>query len=275
MKEPKRILYISSEIAPFTAETAVSLVGRHLPQISQENGLEIRAFMPKFGNINERRNQLHEVIRLSGMNIVVNQIDRPLTIKVASITQAKIQVYFIDNEDYFKRKSVFTDESGLFFKDNDERAILFARGALETVKKLRWQPTIVHCNGWMSNLVPLYLKQHFKNDPIFSNCKVIVSIYDEIQKEKFSQDFAKKAITTDIKPQDLQILNQATGINLAKLAIKYADGVILGSKGVAKEVVDFAAKEKIPTLPFTEINDNPASYASKYIKFYGKFVKEQ
>lgn len=275
MTTPNRILYICSEITPFTQENAVSLVGRYAPQNAQENGYEIRAFMPKFGCINERRNQLHEVIRLSGMNIVVNEIDRPLTIKVASISNARIQVYFIDNEDYFKRRDVFTDEKGEFCKDNDERAILFARGTLETVKKLRWQPTIVHCVGWMSNLVPLYLKQQFKTDPIFSNCKIIVSLYDEFAKERFSPSFAKKALTNGIKPSDIEILSTPTGTNLAKLAVQYADGVIMGSKDISKEITDYISKRNIPSLSYTEVSEkSAATFTSKYLKFYSKFVKE-
>jgi starch synthase len=206
---------------------------------------------------------------------VVNEVDRPLVIKVASIPQARVQVYFIESEDYFKRKFIFRDEKDKFFADSDERAILFARGALETVKKLRWQPNIVHCSGWISSLVPLYLKKLFKADPIFTDCKVIVSLYDEINKERFSSDFAKKVLSGNLKPADVDLLNTPTGINLAKLAVKYADGVIFGSKNVSKEVVDFTAKEKKPSLAFSEITEgNTAAYTGKYIKFYGKFLKE-
>ena len=275
MKAPVRILYISSEITPYSPESPSAIVGRYMPQAAQESGFEIRSFMPKYGCINERRNQLHEVIRLSGMNIVVNEVDRPLVIKVASIPQARVQVYFIESEDYFKRKFIFRDEKDKFFADSDERAILFARGALETVKKLRWQPNIVHCSGWISSLVPLYLKKLFKADPIFTDCKVIVSLYDEINKERFSSDFAKKVLSGNLKPADVDLLNTPTGINLAKLAVKYADGVIFGSKNVSKEVVDFTAKEKKPSLAFSEITEgNTAAYTGKYIKFYGKFLKE-
>lgn len=275
MKAPVRILYISSEITPYVPENPVALAGRFVPQAAQENGMEIRSFMPKYGCINERRNQLHEVIRLSGMNIVVSDVDRPLVIKVASIPQARLQVYFIENEDYFKRKFIFRDEKDSFFPDNDERAILFARGVIETVKKLRWQPTIVHCNGWLSHLVPLYLKRAYKADPIFTDCKVVVSLYDEITKERFSGSFAKKALTGTLKPADVELLNTPTGINLAKLAVKYADGVIVASRTLNKEVLDFAAKEKVPTLSFSEITSGAdASYANRYIKFYGKFLKE-
>lgn len=273
MTAPVRILYVSSEILPFSPESVISLVGRYLPQAAQEQGFEIRAFMPKFGNINERRNQLHEVIRLSGMNIVVGDIDRPLTIKVASVPNARIQVYFIDNEDYFKRKAVYTDEAGKFFADNDERAILFARGTLETVKKLRWQPKIVHCNGWMSHLIPLYLKKEFKADPIFANSSVLVTLYNEFLKEKFSSAFAKKVLTPSLKPQDAELLNNPTGINLAKLAVQYADGVISASRDLPKEILDFAAKKKLPQLVCADVKaSNTDAYTSKYLKFYSKFI---
>lgn len=275
MKAPVRILYISSEIVPYVPTTPTAIVGRYMPQAAQEAGMEIRSFMPKYGIINERRNQLHEVIRLSGMNIVVNDLDRPLVIKVASIAQARMQVYFIENEDYFKRKFLFRDEQDKFFADNDERAVLFARGTLETVKKLRWQPTIVHCNGWLAGLVPMYLKKTFKSDPIFTDCKVITSLYGDDSKERFSSTFVKKTLIAGLKPTDADLLNTPTGINLAKLAVKYSDGVIVASKQVNKEVLDFAAKSKIPTLTCTDIAEgNTAAYTSRYIKFYGKFLKE-
>ena len=272
MGSPIKILYVSSEIAPFSPETIISQVGRQLPQSAQEEGYEIRAFMPKFGNINERRNQLHEVIRLSGMNIVVNDIDRPLTIKVASIPNSRIQVYFIDNEDYFKRKFGFTDENNNFFEDNDERTILFARGTLETVKKLRWQPKIVHCNGWMSHLIPLYLKREFNADPIFATSKVIVSFYNEFFKEKFAKNFAKKIVNPNISASDIDLLNTPTGTNLAKLAAKYADGVALGSKELPKELTDFIAKHKIPQINCSDASAKNNAYIAKYLKFYTKYI---
>ena len=170
MKETKKILFVNSEITPYLPESTISNIGRYLPQGIQESGREIRSFMPRYGNINERRNQLHEVIRLSGMNLVVNDIDRPLIIKVASISSARMQVYFIDNEDYFHRKFVFSGEDGKFFEDNDERAIFFARGVLETVKKLRWKPDVIHCQGWISHILPLYLKKAYKAFTIRRDC---------------------------------------------------------------------------------------------------------
>src|SRR5574344_2693034 len=190
MTEAKRILFVSSEIYPFLPQSEMAFVSRYLPQAIQESGGEIRSFMPRYGCINERRNQLHEVIRLSGMNIIIREIDRPLIIKVASISAARMQVYFIDNEDYFQRKQIDFDAEGRFFEDNDERAIFFARGVLETVKKLRWAPDIIHCQGWITQILPLYLKKMYKDDPIFANSKIVLSLYDDMP-EKLDEEIAR------------------------------------------------------------------------------------
>ena len=214
----KRVLFVNSEIFPYLPETGISLIGRYLPQGIQERKREIRSFMPRFGCINERKNQLHEVIRLSGMNIIINDVDRPLVIKVASISAARMQVYFIDNEDYFHRKQVYLDETGKFFDDNAERAIFFARGVLETVKKLRWAPDIIHCQGWISHMLPLYLKKSYIDDPIFSESKVVLSLYDDTPKEMFSSDFSDLAMFNGVQKEDISLLSSPSGINLAKLA---------------------------------------------------------
>ena len=174
--EKQKILFVSQEIYPYLPETEMSVIGRYLPQGIQEKKREIRAFMPRYGSINERRNQLHEVIRLSGMNIIIDDSDHSLLIKVASIQSGRMQVYFIDNEDFFHRKGILTDKDGKYYPDNDERAIFFARGVLETVKKLRWSPELVHCHGWITSLVPLYLKHAFKEDPLFAKSKVVYSV---------------------------------------------------------------------------------------------------
>lgn len=275
MSEPKRVLFVNSEILPYLPETTISTVGRYLPQGIQESGKEIRSFMPRFGCINERRNQLHEVIRLSGMNIVVNDIDRPLIIKVASISAARMQVYFIDNDDYFHRKFVYTDAEGNFFEDNDERAIFFARGVLETVKKLRWKPDIIHCSGWMSHILPIYLKKikEYKEDPIFANTKLVLSLYDEVSDVTFSDNICEKILLPGIKAKDLNTLNPANGTNLAKLAIEYADGIIYGSKELCKEVDDAIKSSKLPTLPFVEISTSDNTYVKEYNQFYDKILE--
>ncbi len=268
MKEPKRILFVNSEILPYIPETTASTVGRYLPQGVQENGKEIRSFMPRYGCINERRNQLHEVIRLSGMNIIVNDIDRPLIIKVASIPSARMQVYFIDNDDYFQRKFVFNDADGNFFEDNDERAIFFARGVLETVKKLRWKPDIIHCQGWISHILPLYLKKVYKDDPIFTDSKLILSLYDEADSFTFDENMKSKIILPGIKNKDLDILSPANGINLAKLAIQNADGIIMGCQNLNSELVSFIESSKLPVLPFVEISTSNSEYIKEYNQFY-------
>lgn len=274
MKEPKRVLFVNSEILPYLPETSISTVGRYLPQGIQESGKEIRSFMPRYGNINERRNQLHEVIRLSGMNIVVNDIDRPLIIKVSSISSARMQVYFIDNDDYFYRKFIFTNENEKFFEDNDERAVFFARGVLETVKKLRWKPDIIHCQGWISHILPLYLKKAYKDDPIFTDSKLVLSLYDEIASETFQKDMGAKIILPGVKQKDLEILSPPNGINLAKLAIQNADGIIYGSKKIEKEITDFVSASKLPVLEYIEIDQTGPDYIKEYNQFYDKILED-
>lgn len=273
MKEPKRVLFVNSEILPYIPETTASTVGRYLPQGVQESGKEIRSFMPRYGCINERRNQLHEVIRLSGMNIIVNDIDRPLIIKVASIPSARMQVYFIDNDDYFQRKFIFNDENGNFFEDNDERAIFFARGVLETVKKLRWKPDIIHCQGWISHVLPLYLKKIYKDDPIFTDSKLILSLYDEADSFTFADDMRSKIILPGIKNKDLDILSPANGTNLAKLAIQNADGVIMGSQNINEELASFVKASKLPVLPYVGINTSDSEYIKEYNQFYDTILE--
>lgn len=273
MKEQKRVLFVNSEILPYVPDTIASTVGRYLPQGVQEAGKEIRSFMPRYGCINERRNQLHEVIRLSGMNIIVNDIDRPLIIKVASIPSARMQVYFIDNDDYFQRKFIFNDADGNFFEDNDERAIFFARGVLETVKKLRWKPDVIHCQGWISHILPLYLKKVYKDDPIFADSKIILSLYNEADSYKFAEDMRSKILLPGIKNKDLDVLSEANGINLAKLAIQYSDGVIMASPEINEELVSFVGASKLPVLPYCEIEAEKSEYVKEYNKFYDTILE--
>ena len=274
MKDPKRVLFVNSEIYPYLPESTISVIGRYLPQGIQESGKEIRNFMPRYGCINERRNQLHEVIRLSGMNMVINDIDRPLVIKVASISSARMQVYFIDNDDYFHKKSIYEDAEGNFLEDNDERAIFFARGILETVKKLRWKPDIVHCSGWISHLLPLYLKKAFKNDPIFSDAKVVLSLYDEYPDSRFNPEMKSKIPVSGIKSKDLETFKTPDGINLAKLAIQYADAVILGSDSIRSELTEFSEKRGIPVLQYFPIDHPEGTYIQKFNDFYDKLLEQ-
>ncbi|MBR5611365.1 MAG: glycogen/starch synthase [Bacteroidales bacterium] len=273
MKEPKRVLFVNSEIFPYLPESEISLIGRYLPQGIQESGKEIRSFMPRYGCINERRNQLHEVIRLSGMNIVVNDIDRPLVIKVSSISAARMQVYFIDNEDYFHRKFVYADAEGKLFEDNDERAAFFARGILETVKKLRWKPDIIHCQGWISHILPIYLKKAYSEDPIFADTKVVLTLYNEHLDQTFSQDIKEKILMNGVKAKDLDVLAEPNGINLAKLAIQYADGVIMGEESINSELVDYTTEKGLPTLPFEKFDQTNQECIQRYNIFYDQFIK--
>ena len=264
----QKILFVNSEIFPYLPESEMATIGRYLPQGIQERKKEIRSFMPRYGCINERKNQLHEVIRLSGMNIIIGDVDRPLVIKVASISSARIQVYFIDNEDYFRRKQIFEDASGKFFGDNDERAIFFARGVMETVKKLRWAPDIIHCQGWISQLVPAYLKKAYKDDPIFSGSKVVLSLFGDTPSASFPADFAQKAQFGALTKDDLPLGDRPDGIKLAETAITYADGVILGAPDVAPQLVDFAKGKGLPILPYDAASIQDGSYIDRYNAFY-------
>ena len=264
----KRVLFVNSEMFPYLPESEIANIGRYLPQGIQERKKEIRSFMPRYGCINERKNQLHEVIRLSGMNIIINEVDRPLVIKVASISAARMQVYFIDNEDYFHRKRVSHDAEGNFFSDNGERAIFFARGVLETVKKLRWAPDVIHCHGWISQVLPLYLKKAYIDDPIFSNSKITLSLYDDTPTVDFPAEFKDRILFGGVTEKDVEILSEPTGINLAKLAASYSDGIILGSEAVPEDLVAYCKDAGLPVLPFNAEAIKDGSYIDDYNSFY-------
>ncbi len=240
----KNILYVYQEIEPYFSMTPMATVGRNLPQKIQELGNQIRVFMPRYGLVKERRHQLHEVIRLSGMNIVVDDMDHSLVIKVASIQAARMQVYFIDNEDYFQRIFIFRDENDVFFEDNDERTLFFARGVLETIKKLRWTPDIVHVNGWLSSLIPLYMKKSFKEDPIFQDAKIVVSLFDDDFSEQLNPQMIKKVKSDGFYEKDVKKLADPNYVNLLKFAIDYSDAVIQVSENVNPEVRDYAMNSK-------------------------------
>lgn len=277
-KNPKKILFVNSEVFPYMPESAISSICRYLPQNIQESGREIRVFMPKYGLINERRNQLHEVIRLSGMNIAIKDTDLPLTIKVASISQARMQVYFIENEDYFKRKAVLFDEKGHFFKDNDERAMFFALGVLETVKKLRWKPDLVQCSGWITHFLPIFLKRAYSADPVFSDTKVILELYNDCIDEPVDKDSRKTLLDCGFKgigEKETEVYEPANGINLVKLAIAYADGVIAGVPEIDPRTASFIKERDLPVLPYCETNEEDKAYVEKYNAFYDRFLPEE
>ena len=266
--EKAKVLFISQEISPYLPESEMSKIGRFLPQGIQESGKEIRTFMPRFGCINERRNQLHEVIRLSGMNLIIDETDHPLIIKVASIQAARMQVYFIDNEDYFHRRSTLRDSKGKEYKDNDERIIFFARGVLETTKKLRWAPDIIHCHGWFTALAPLYIKKAMNEDPHFINSKVVISLYNDEFTSTFNDTFKKKLIIEGIEDSDLSVLEKCDYVNLMKLAINMADGIIQGSSEINPEVEKYVKESGKPFLGFQE-EDN---YIAAFNEFYDSLL---
>ena len=266
MTKANKVLFITQEITPYVSESEMSLVGRNLPQAIQE-GREIRTFMPKWGNINERRNQLHEVIRLSGMNLIIDDTDHPLIIKVASIQSARMQVYFIDNDDYFQNRLQVTDENGEEYEDNDARAIFYARGVLETVKKLRWCPDIIHCHGWMTALAPLYIKKAYKDEPSFRDAKVIFSLYEDDFKQPFHADFSNKLLLKGIAKKDIAGLKEPIDYTaLCKLAADFSDGIIQQSEHVNEEVLNYARESGKPVLEY----QSPENFAEACNDFYDK-----
>jgi len=223
-----RVLFVTQELQPYTALSEISEIVSKLPKHAHDQGMEIRILMPRFGTINERRHRLHEVVRLSGMNIIVDDDDFPLIIKVASLPGSRMQVYFLDNEDFFKRKSVFEDSNGKLFEDNEDRMIFFCKGVIETVKKFGWAPNIIHCHGWMTSLVPLYLKKAYLNEPIFQNSKVIYSMYDNDLSANFSDRFIVKASINNLEEGDLQNYMQEKKITLHHGAAQYTDALVQG-----------------------------------------------
>ncbi len=264
----KKVLFVSSELVPYLPENEVSLMSYETPKMVNSNGGQIRIFMPRYGNINERRHQLHEVIRLSGMNLIINDMDMPLIIKVASIPKERIQVYFIDNEEYFKRKATFTDENGLLFPDNDERAIFFAKGIVETVKKLNWSPDIIHIHGWMASLVPLYLKQYYADEPLFSESKIVISVFSKGFQNQLNPDLAKKIAFDGISENVLADLIKPDYNNLLKVAIDFSDAVILASENIPEDLSNYIAKLQKPVLPYVSFHE----FEEAYVNFYNTEV---
>lgn len=271
MTKAKKILYITQELTPYVPDSPMSTIGRKLPQTIQSGGREIRTFMPKWGNINERRNQLHEVIRLSGMNIIINDTDHPLIIKVASIQAARMQVYFIDNDEYFHKRLMLADESGNEYEDNVERAIFYARGVLETLKKLRWCPDVIHCHGWMSAVAPLYIKTAYRDEPPFINAKVLFSAYEEMPRLKPAADFADCLAFRAAKPE----LLAGTGIDftspdaLGQLAAAFSDGYVQAAPGSNPSLLDYARSRGIKTWEFPGEDDLNNVYGNIYDQVFG------
>jgi len=264
----KRILYVSSEVVPYLPETEISSMSFEAPKMVNKQGGQIRIFMPKYGNINERRHQLHEVIRLSGINLVINDLDMPLIIKVASIPKERIQVYFIDNEEYFKRKATLTDEDGKLFQDNDERAIFFAKGVIETVKKLNWAPDIIHVNGWLASLLPLYLKQFYKNEPLFTESKIVTTVYNQSFEGALDKNMINKIKFDNIEDDLIKGLEDPTYINIMKNAIDNSDALIKGSENIPEALESYLEASDKPVLKYYA----PDEFADPYTEFYNTKV---
>ncbi len=270
--EKKKVLIVTQEMQPYTALSEISEIARRLPQYVQEKGMEIRVLMPRYGTINERRHRLHEVVRLSGMNIIVDDDDFPLIIKVASLPGARMQVYFLDNEDFFKRKSVFEDDQGKPFDDNPDRMIFFCKGVIETVKKFGWSPDIVHCHGWMTSLVPLYLKTAYKAEALFQNSKVVYSIYNSDFHKDFDNSFISKASINNLEESDLVGYQNGMGITLHKGAVSMSDAIIKGSETLNENI-----QKELDTLtvdkPILEYQGED-EYLSAYLEFFNSLLEQ-
>lgn len=260
----KKILFVSSELVPYLPENPVSLMSYEAPRMVNSNGGQIRIFMPRYGNINERRHQLHEVIRLSGMNLVINDMDMPLIIKVASIPKERIQVYFIDNEEYFKRKATFEDAEGNLFPDNDERAIFFAKGVVETVKKLNWSPDIIHVHGWMASLLPLYLRKYYADEPLFADSKIVTSVYDKGYEGELDNEMMNKIAFDGIPKENISSLSTPDYNNLLKVAVDYSDAIILASEEISDELKNHIANLSKPVLPYVSLQEAEDAYTNFY-----------
>lgn len=270
--DKKKVLIVTQEMQPYTALSEISEIARKLPQYIQEKGFEIRVLMPRYGTINERRHRLHEVVRLSGMNIIVDDDDFPLIIKVASLPGARMQVYFLDNEDFFKRKSVFTDDEGKAFDDNEDRMIFFCKGVIETVKKFGWAPDIVHCHGWMTSLVPMYLKTAYKNEPLFQHSKLVYSLYNSEIEVPFTENFASKASINNLEPEDLvAYLGDDQKVNLDKGATTFTDALIKGSENLADSVPPLLEGLEKPILE----HQSEENYLSAYLDFYNVLLEQE
>lgn len=271
MNGKKKVLIVTQEMQPYTALSEISAIARKLPEYVQQKGMEIRVLMPRFGTINERRHRLHEVVRLSGMNIIVDDDDFPLIIKVASLPGARMQVYFLDNEDFFKRKSVFEDAEGKPFDDNADRMTFFCKGVIETVKKFGWPPDIIHCHGWMTSLIPAYIRKAYRTEPLFQNSKIVYSLYDNALDSNFTDDFYDKASINNLEREDLLDFQDGDKVNLHKGALAHSDAVITGSAALSDPVEQLLAGFDIPKLAYQD----EEAYLAAYKEFYHSLIEEE
>jgi starch synthase len=271
MVEKKKLLFVTQELDPYTAITEVSDIVKKLPEYAQSNGMEIRVLMPRYGTINERRHRLHEVVRLSGMNIIVDDDDYPLIIKVASLPGARLQVYFLDNDDFFKRKSGFADEAGNPHEDNPDRMIFFCKGVIETVRKFGWPPDIIHCHGWMTSLIPMYIREAYKTEPLFQNSKIIYSAYDTELDRHFSDAFIEKASINNLNRSNLDAYLNGKGVFLHKGAIMYSDAIIRGSEHLPEAVDKLIIESGKPALEY----QSEEEMLPVYMEFYNAMMVEE
>ncbi len=278
MSDKKKVLIVTQEMKPYLIESTIAKVARELPQYVQENGMEIRVLMPRFGVINERRHRLHEVVRLSGINIIIEEDDFPLIIKVASLPGARMQVYFLDNEEFFKRKFVFQDKDENFYTDNAERMVFFCKGVLETVKKFGWPPDVIHCHGWMTSLIPLYVKTAYADNPLFENTKVVYSAYENAFDKPLSDNFNAKARINKIDPSKLDAYGNADNTNLHLGAMTYSDGIIRGDEELHEDVLkameNLQDSEEQNVLEFIDSLESK-DYLASYKAFYQELIGEE
>lgn len=265
----KRVLFVSQEMKPYTTIGEISEILNQLAPYAYNKGYEVRVLMPKYGLINERRHRLHEVVRLSGMNIIVDDDDFPLIIKVASLPGSRMQVYFLDNEEFFKRKQVFNDADDQPFEDNADRMVFFCKGVMETVKKFGWAPDIIHCHGWMTSLVPLYLNKIYRNDPIFENSKLVYSAYQESYGSTFDQSFFDKASINNLETEDLDSYKDGEKITLHEGAIKYADALIAAGQDLDENLTQLIENSDLPSITHKE-----DEYLVEYLDFYQSLLEE-
>ena len=263
----KKVLNISSEVVPYLPQTNQAINSFKIPKNINDHGGQTRIFMPRYGLINERRHQLHEVIRLSGMNLVINDVDMPLIIKVASIPKERMQVYFIDNEEYFKRRAILRDENQKLFEDNDERMIFFTKGVIETVKKLNWSPDIIHLHGWFTSLFPLYLNTYYKDEPIFAHSKIVTSVYAQDFEGVLSDQFHKKVAFDSISDELIEPLKNATFENLEQLSLNFSDGYVMGDVETPKSIEKYSKEKEIPGLSYQESQNEDA-----LVQFYTNHI---
>jgi starch synthase len=270
MSTKKRILFIANEMSPYLELTEFAEMVNKLAVKANESGMEVRCIMPRFGTINERRHRLHEVVRLSGINVSIAGDDYPLVIKVASLPSARLQVYFLDNEDYFKRKFVFADEHENWFDDNDLRTVLYCKGALETLRKFGWPPDIIHCSGWMTGLIPMFIKTAYKKEPVFGNCKIVYTIGENTFTDKIGPDFLNlAAINDNVTKKDLDFYKEGNNMAMFRGGAAFADAITFGAPNVDKKLVDEFAKAKgKKVLLYDETSD-----LTNYLHLYNELAK--